>query len=313
MRLARSRVLGLFAAAAALPPRAARAQNASVRIGYAATDIGSYPLYGKSLGIFAKAGIDVELTAFNNSQAISNAAAAGAVDVGASDMLQMANGFIHGVPFGYFAGAALYSSAEPTLVLCVAKDSPYRKATDFEGQTIVVIALNSVSSISVQEWLHVNGADLAKVKIFEAPFPTMIPGLERGTFAAALMAEPFVTLGAAQTRQVARTYDSIGKEFYVNAWFANRDWIKRSPDVARRFRTAIYETAQWANTHHPESAVMLADITKLPLENIRTMKRAIFATSLDTKLMQPVLDVGLRYKAIEKQVAAADLIAVIPG
>jgi hypothetical protein len=43
------------------------------------------------------------------------------------------------------------------------------------------------------------------------------------------------------------------------------------------------------------------------------MKRASFATSLDTKLMQPVLDVGVRYKAIEKQVAAADLIAVIPG
>ena len=300
-----------MAAAVAVRPLAVRAQNATVRIGYVASDIGAYAYYGKTLGIYAKAGLDAEMTIFNNSQAISNAAAANAIDVGASDMIQMANGFIHGVPFGYFAGAALYSSAEPTLVLCVAKDSPIKKATDFEGQTIAVIALNSVRSISVLEWLRVNGADASKVKIFEAPFPTMLAGIERGTFAAGLLAEPFVTLGANTTRQFAKTYDTIGKEFYVNAWFANRDWIKRSPDVARRFRSAIYETAQWSNTHHGESALLLADITKLPIENIRVMKRAVFGTNLDTKMMQPVLDMGVKYKAIEKPVAAADLIAAL--
>lgn len=313
MRFPRSRALALLACAAAVRPLAVRAQNATVRIGYVASDIGAYSYYGKTLGIYARNGLDAEMTIFNNSQAISNAAAANAIDLGASDMIQMANGFIHGVPFGYFAGAAIYSSAEPTLVLCVAKDSPYKKATDFEGQTIAVIALNSVSSISVSEWLHLNGADLNKVKIFEAPFPTMLAGIERGTFAAGLLAEPFITVGANTTRQLAKTYDTIGKEFYVNAWFANRDWIKRSPDVARRFRAAIYETAQWANTHHAESAVMLAEMTKLPLENIRAMKRAVFGTTLDTKMMQPVLDMGVKYKAIEKTVAAADLVAVIPG
>lgn len=311
--LTRARTLALIAAGTAVTPRVARAQgNATVRIGWVPSDVGAECYYGKDQGMFARAGIDAELMQFTNAQAISNAAAANAIDVGSSDMIQTANAFLHGVPFAFFAGAAQYSSAAPTLVLNVLKNSPYQKATDLEGQTVAVIALNSISSISVQEWLRQNGADVTKVKIFEAPFPVMLPGLERGTIAAALLAEPFLTAAAAETRQLAKTYDSVGKEFYITAWFTSRDWIKRNPDLARRFRSAIYDTARWINTHHAESAVTLSDLTKLPIEGIRAMNRATFATNLDPKLMQPVLDIGARYKAIEKPVAAADLIASIP-
>ena len=291
-------------------PRLAGAQTlAPVRIGFAATDIGSQPWYGKELGIFARHGIDAQLSIFNNSQAISNAAAAGAIDTGAADMIQMANGYLHGVPFAFFAGSAIYSSAQPTLELRVMTDSGYHQATDLEGQAVGVIALNSISSLSVQEWVREGGADIAKVKIFEMPFPTMLPGLERGTVAAALISEPFLTSSYSETRLLAKTYDTVAKEFYVTAWFASRDWLKKSPEVTRNFTAAVYETARWLNARHPESATMLATLTKLPLEKIRPMRRALFGTSLDPKLMQPVLDIGARYKAIERPVAAADLIA----
>jgi NitT/TauT family transport system substrate-binding protein len=307
--LTRSQSLALLAGALFARPSRSFAQSLTpVRIGYSASDIGSQGWYGKELGIFARAGIDAQLTVFNNSQAISNAAAAGAIDVGVADMIQLANGYIHGVPFGFFAGSGLYDTAAPTLELRVMKDSPYRKASDLEGQAVGVIALNSISSLSVQEWVRVNGGDVAKVKIFETPFPTMLPGLERGTIAAALIAEPFLTSSYPATRLLAKTYDTVARQFYVTAWFASRDWLKRSPDVTRNFTSAVYETARWLNARHPESATMLATLTKLPLENIRTMRRAVFGTSLDPKLMQPVLDIGARYKAIERPVNAADLI-----
>jgi NitT/TauT family transport system substrate-binding protein len=309
-QLTRAQSLALVAAATfARPTRAAAQSLTVVRIGYAATDIGSQAWYGKELGLFAKAGIDAQLTIFNDSQAISNAAAAGAIDVGAADMIQMANGYLHGVPFAFFAGAAIYESAAPTLELRVMKESPYKKATDLEGQPVGVIALNSISSLSVQEWVRVNGADIAKVRIFETPFPTMLPGLERGTIAAALISEPFLTSSYPETRLLAKTYDTVAKQFYVTAWFAPREWLKRSPEMTRAFTGAVYDTARWLNARHPESATMLATLTKLPVEKIRAMRRATFGTNLDPKLMQPVLDIGARYKAIERPVTAADLIA----
>lgn len=308
----RARVLAL-AAAALVPRRLLAQQLTTVRIGYAATDIGAQAWYAQQLGIFERAGIDAELNVFNNSQAISNAVAAGAIDTGAADMIQLANGYLHGVPLAFFAGAAVYSSAAPTLELRVMNDSPYHKATDLEGQAVAVIALNSISSISVQEWVHQGGADVTKVKIFETPFPTMLPGLERGTIAAALISEPFLTSSFSETRLLAKTYDVVAKEFYVTAWFASRDWIGRTPDLTRRLTGAVYESARWLNARHPESSTMLATLTKLPLENIRAMRRATFATSLDLKLMQPVLDIGARYKAIERPVAASALIQAVPG
>lgn len=313
-RFSRARAVGaLAAAAAAFRSAPLRSQPVTVRIGWTASENAAEAYYGADQGFFARAGINAELTAFPNSQAISNAVAAGAIDVGSADMIQLANAYLHGVPFAFFAGAAVYTSDVPTLELLVEQSSPVRTARDLEGQTVAVIALNSISSISVQEWLRVNGADGSKVKIFEMPFPAMLPGLQRGTIAAALFAEPFMTLALPETRVLAKTYDTVAKQFYITAWFASRDWIARSPDLAKRLRDAVYETARWQNAHRSETAQILSRLTKIPIEQLRAMNRASMATSLDTKLMQPVIDIAVRYKAIERAVSAADLVVTIPA
>ena len=43
------------------------------------------------------------------------------------------------------------------------------------------------------------------------------------------------------------------------------------------------------------------------------MNRTRYATSLDPKLMQPVLDVALKYQLIEKPLNAADLMVKLPA
>jgi len=310
--LSRRAMLYGAGAAAAMPALPARAQTTpTIRIGWLPSENAVQPFYAVDQGFLARAGLNAELTIFANSQAISNAVAANAIDVGAADMIQVANGFIHGIPFSFFAGGAIYSSTAPTLQLLVAKDAPYKTAKDLEGQSVAVIALNSISAISLQEWLHVNGADVSKVKIFEAPFTLMLPGLQRGTFAAALFAEPFVTSAMPECRVLGKTYDVVADRFYILSWFASRPWLKTNPDTAKRFASAIYETARWANAHRNESATILSGVTKVPVETIRAMNRASFATSLDAKLMQPVLDIAYRYRAIDKPVTAADLIQAI--
>jgi NitT/TauT family transport system substrate-binding protein len=313
-RLSRARVLGLLAAGGVAGlPAAGRSQQATIRIGWTPTENAAQAYYGTSQGFFTKAGLTVELFPFPNSAAISQAVVAGALDVGAADMIQVATGVSRGIPMGFFAGAAIYSSAKPTLVLCANKDSSIRKATDLEGQTVAVIALNSISSCSVEEWLTRNGADVAKVKIFEMPFPTMLPALERGTIAAALFAEPFVARAKAETRQLAATYDTVAKTLYITSWFTTRDWIQKNPDASKRLTGAIYDIARWANAHQSETAVILSQLTHVDVDLIRSMNRATFATSLDPKLMQPVLDIAAKYKVLDRRIAAAELILPLPA
>ncbi len=90
--------------------------------------------------------------------------------------------------------------------------------------------------------------------------------------------------------------------------FAKRDWLVQNAAAVKKFVAVVYETAQWANTHHDETAPLLASFLKLDVAQVKSTPRAAFATSLEPKLMQPVLDIALRYNVLEKPVEASTLI-----
>jgi NitT/TauT family transport system substrate-binding protein len=165
-----------------------------------------------------------------------------------------------------------------------------------------------MAEISSREWLRENGADPAKLRFTEIPASLAVAALERGTVAAAIVGEPFFTAAGDRIRLLAKPYDTIAKSFYVSAWFAKREWLAQNAATVRRFVAAVYETARWANTHHDETAPLLAKWLKLDVDRVKATPRAAFATALDPKLMQPVLDIALRYNVIEKPVEAASLI-----
>jgi NitT/TauT family transport system substrate-binding protein len=309
--LTRAHMLGALAAAGAgLGARAAGAQTdtASIRIGASPADSYAQAHYAQEGGFFTKAGINAEILDFPNSQAIVQAAAGGAIDIGMADMIQLVNPIEKGVPFAYFAGGALYRTDAPATLLVASKATTFQKPKDFENQTIGVVALNSISSMSVSEWLRQGGANLSTIKIFELPFATMVPALQRGTCAACFLAEPFLSGAKGDLRVLASTYDVIAKQFYIGAWFGSRDWLTKNPAVTKRLIQALYDTARWTNSHHDESASILAKYTKLDPDRIKTMTRAVYATSIDPKLMQPVIDLAVRYKALDKPANAADLV-----
>jgi ABC-type nitrate/sulfonate/bicarbonate transport system substrate-binding protein len=107
----------------------------------------------------------------------------------------------------------------------------------------------------------------------------------------------------------AKPYDAIAKQFLISDWFTTRDWLTKNGDAAKRFVGAIYDAARWANTHHDESAAILAKYTKVDVERIRRMNRCTYATNLQPALVQPVLDTAFKYKALETATNAATLIA----
>jgi hypothetical protein len=56
----------------------------------------------------------------------------------------------------------------------------------------------------------------------------------------------------------------------------------------------------------------LVNYAKLDLERVRAMNRTTYATSLDIRAMQPVLDIAVRYSLIAKPTPASDLVVRIP-
>lgn len=167
--------------------RGAGAQTGpTVRLGTSLADSYAGPLYAADGGYFGRAGLDVAVSILANTGAIAQAAAGNALDVGVADLITVAHAHLAGVPLVCFFGCGLYLSSAPTTLALVANNSPVRTAKDLEGQTVAVVALASISSLGMREWLRQGGADLSKVRIVEMPFPDMVPAMQRGQVAAAL-------------------------------------------------------------------------------------------------------------------------------
>jgi NitT/TauT family transport system substrate-binding protein len=310
--LSRSHALGIMATGAVLFPRMVSAQAAPVKLRVGSVPADSYAggYYALDLGLFDKAGLSVEITPFANGAAMAAAAAGGSIDIGVGDATELANGISRGLPFVLIAGGGMYASAAPTTALCVAKSATITKASDLEGQNVAVVSLVSLMSSGVKSWLTQNGADVSKIHFVEMPFPQMPGALSRGVLSAATLSEPIMSDATGTDAKIfGKPYDAIAKSFNISDWFTTRDWLAKNPDVAKKFVGAIYEAARWANTHHDESAAILAKYTKVDVERIKRMNRSAYATDLQRNMVQPVLDTAFKFKSLTTATTAESMIA----
>lgn len=306
----RKHALAFLAALPALVRvRPAWAQSAvKIRMGAVSSETYAEPYYAEESGAFARAGLDVEITTFPSGAGLQQAAAAGALDVSIADVIQVSNAVEHGIPYAFFAGSLIYASDAPTTLLCVARNGTVRTANDLAGQAIAVISVRSTAEFAAREWLRQHGGDPAKTRFIELTGPAMAGALARGTVAAAMMFEPFLSTAAAEIRPLGKPYDAVARSFYLNGWYARRDWLTQNAAVAHRLAGAVFDAARWANGHHAESAPILARHAKLELAQIEAMTRATYAVTLDPRLIQPVLDIAIKYSAIERPLSPGQLI-----
>jgi NitT/TauT family transport system substrate-binding protein len=288
----------------------AQAQTAALRVGCGVADTTAEAYYANDMSFFTKAGLDAQVTAYPSSGQVSTGVAGNALDVGVANTGLLADAIAHGAPFVVIAGGGMYSSKAPNGALCVAKSSALRTARDLEGRTVAVPTLRDLTEVLCRSWIDRNGGDSAKVKIIEFPMAQMSAALERGTVDAALMAEPWLSSGQAKTTRIfAYAYNAIAPEFVVQLWFASADFYHKNPVVIKRFVDAIYEAARWANAHQAESAPILSKWSHADLTTIEGMTRCRYATSLEPRLIDPVLAALYKYKAIDRLVTSQELLA----
>ena len=288
--------------------RPARAQSAAIRIAAQPAEIFCETVYVAQHGLLEKAGLSAEIMPFTTGAQTVQAVLGGSLDIGLSDMTQIANAVNRGLPLAFIAGSGLYRTESPSTLLCVAKNSPIRSAKELEGAAIGVNGLRTMAEISTREWAHENGADVAKLQFTEIPASLAVPALLRGTVPAAIVGEPFFTAAGDQIRLLAKTYDTIAKRFYVSAMFAKRDWLAQNAAMVRKFVRGRLRDGGVGERPPRRDRADARDLAQARRRTVKSTPRAAFATSLDPKLMQPVLDIALRYNLIEKPVDAATLI-----
>ncbi len=276
-----------------------------IHIGSAGKEADAEVYYALDLGFFKKAGLNVDVQTLANGPAVAAAVASGALDIGDANVLSLAIAREKGLPFVLLAPGAVYAHTNPTTQFVIAPSSTSKSAKDLNGTTVAGVSLGGLDQISIQAWIEQNGGDVSTVKFVELTPAQMVPALQRGTVAAASLADPFLTvaLGQGDVRVLGNNYDAVGNDFAISAWFSTSDWAKSHPDLAKKFADVLAQTADWANANHDAAAAILLKYTKVDAAKSHVR----FGRHLDPLLIQPVLDAGYRYKALKNPTRATDM------
>lgn len=306
--LKRSSAIAALAAVAVARPARAQALD-KVRVVTTPTESGAQIYYGLDLGMFSRAGLDVEIISLQSGSPAAAAVASGSIDVGQGNITSIASAHEHGLPFVLIAPASLYSSSAPTSALIVPGDSPVKTAADLAGKIVANTGMKNIGEIAADGWIDQQGTPIEKVKFIEASLGEMPEAMLRNRVQAADVVEPFLSPALAKGfRVLAYAYTSIAPNFMIGAYFSTRDWVKAHAEVVRRFASTIAETARWANApqNHTQSAAIVEKYTKIQISP--TMARVRYAEKLDPALIQPLIDASAKYGALATTFPAADLL-----
>lgn len=295
MNVTRARASALLAAATlGASPGRARAQTDVLRIGTSATEVAAQVYYAQDLGLFAKAGIDAEIEAMQNTGFTSAAVSSGAIDVGHATVETLADAHRRHVPLVVIAAGAEYVSpaTRGIAAILVPLGSSVRQAKDLNGKSVAVVNLGAIAP---RAWVDRNGGDASTLRLVEMPFAAMPTALAAGRVDAAFVAEPFLDSAEKSARILAYAYDGIGKEFLLGVWFSAPGWAAAHGDLVRRFAAVMRETAVWANANPAQSGTLLAKDLKMDPAVVAKMTRVRYAETLTAALMQPAIDASARY------------------
>jgi len=299
-----------FALALSVPGSLGAAPLQTLRIQTIPTDDATPILYAQHAGLFAKAGIDVQIDKAYSGAAIAAAVLAGSFDIGLSNLVTLANAHVRGVGFTLLAAAGTYHSKAPFSELVVARDSTAATGKDLNGKTIATPALDSLSTLVISAWVDRQGGDSRTLKFVEIPISAAQSALELHRIDASLMND--TALGAAlasgNVRILAPAMDAVAPEFPYSGWFASSEWAAKHRDLVQAFARVVAASTAYTNAHHAETAPLLAAFTGQTLETIEKSNRAESGTSLRLSQIQPLVDLAAKYKIIPHTFPAREFV-----
>jgi NitT/TauT family transport system substrate-binding protein len=305
----RGSFIALAGAALAVPSLAGAAELTAIKMAGVPEDSATTVLYGIQSGLFKPYGLDVDMQPQHNGPSVMSGVVGGSYQVGKSSTPPLIAAFSKGLPFTIIMPAGIYDTRAPIASLLVATDSPIKKAADLNGKTIAVGALNDIHSLAVLAWMDKNGGDITSIKFVEIPIGEIPAAIEQGRVAAGSVNEP--VLSAALTdnklRSVAHHFDGIAPRFMYTAWFTTKTYATANPAVVKNVAQALRKAADYCNGHHAQTADLIAKFTSLEPAQVAKMTRVEQGTTLDPKLVQPVIDTMLRYKTLTQPIEARDI------
>lgn len=303
--------MGFAAAVSLLGGRAVAQERRVLRAAGPPNDGFKAMYYGQRSGIFAKYGLDVQITSVNNGAAAAAALIGGAVDVVMTNILALIQAHRRGVPMTLLAANSLDTAEKPNMYLLVRKDAPIHSGRDLNGKTVALPGLSDIGGFGTKAWIDRSGGDSRTVRFLEVGTAALVAALLQGRADAATITEPFASQGLATggLRIVTAPLDAIAPRFEAGAYAVMEPFVAQNLDAMHQLALGLHEAVVYCNSHLAETADLVASYSGATLEVIAKMNRFIDPEYVDVRLIQPVIDAAAKYGAVDQAFPASELIS----
>lgn len=282
-----------------------------VKVAMSVVNYDAAPLYyAQRSGMFARAGLQVQIERINSGAATAAAVASRTIDIGKSTTLAVLAGYARNVPFTIIAPAAQYNAASPDGRLVVAADSPIRTAADLEGKLLGTTSLLGMDHIATLAWVDQHGGNSQTLRYVEVPLSAVGTALATHRIDAAFDTEPLLSdaIATGKVREFLPILNVIGKRFLFSVWFTSAEFARTNPEAVKRFTAVITQSQLYVNGHHKEMAPLVAELSGLPVSEVQQAKLATCGTTLTPGDLQPLINIAAKYHAIPQVYDARDVI-----
>jgi sulfonate transport system substrate-binding protein len=258
---------------------------------------------GTGVGIFAKAGLEVEKLNFGGGAKLEQAMSANAIDMSVAGNIGLAYA-TKGVPE---KAVAVVAGAPIEMSIIIRSDGDIRKVEDLKGKAIGVGGATSLTA-----WLALQ---LSQHQGWGADGLKRTPIGDMSSMVAALMTknvdgivgpvEGGYLLQQKGQGQVLLTFGPILPQFITHGMFASDALIAQHPDTVRRFVHAWFDTIKYMRAHKAETIKLTQPVTRLPddiAEKVYELETP--ALSLDGKFDEKALAATMQSFVDLKQIDA---------
>jgi NitT/TauT family transport system substrate-binding protein len=217
-------------------------------------------------GLFARQGLHVTIDKIASSAAVIADQLKGQVDISAGSYVAYISAQAAGARFRILAEAS--TLAPNTRALVVTGTSPITSIAKLAGKKIGVNGTNSIGTLLISALLSAHGISTRKVTFITDPggFPAMPRQLRDGDWAAAFLAEPYVTAaGEEYGEQVLADLDQgTALNLPIDGYLATQAWTQQHPRTAAAFTRAIEQGQAIANSDAAAVKTAMAHYDNLP-------------------------------------------------
>lgn len=258
-------------------------------------------------GLFAEQGLHVTIEKIASNKAVIAAQLKGQVDISAQSYVSYISAQADGARFRILAEA---STLKPgTRVLVTTAASHITSIAGLAGQKIGVNGTNNIGTLLVSALLEEYGISPNRVDFVTDPqgYTAMPRHLQTGIWGAALLAEPYATIGGQDygDRELADMDQGATENFPMDGYVATRAWAEKYPKTAAVFVHAIQEGQEIADTSPLAVQAAIAKYDALPTMVTAVMALPGFPTgSVQAPNVQRVAEVMLQFGVLSKQYSA---------